>query len=508
MRKLRRYYQIFFLALFFGLFYLASQGLLKDYQVTLFLDSSPLNGLGTVLSAGNLAYTMIIGFIVLALTFLLGRFFCSWICPLGTIFHWTSHLLRSRSTKQAIQRNEYVAFQTYKYILLIILLTCALFGSLQVGLFDPIALLTRSSATFLAPMASQGWDAIALGKVERSFPTAALMGAIFSGLLLLNAYRPRFWCRYICPLGALLGLAARFAPAGIVRDSEKCTNCGLCKRSCSGACSPDSKTRAAECLLCLNCLHDCPENALEWRWSADKRAGMERKFNLSRRQFVGATAGGVASFVSLRLGKTISGRGFSHRIRPPGALAERDFLDRCLKCGECIKVCPTNVLQPAIAEAGVEGFWTPILDMDRGYCELNCSLCGQVCPSGAIERLSSNCKIGTEDKRAVKMGTAFVDRSRCIPWSYGRECLVCQEVCPVSPKAIYTVRNRNDRVRKSASGEEVRAGEGVAFPSPQVDAERCIGCGLCQRECPVSDMPAIRVTSVGESRAPENDFIL
>lgn len=489
LRAMRRCYQGFFLALFFVLLFLAAQGRLRGYPVTLLLDSSALNGLGALLSSHNVAHTMWIGFGILALTFLLGRFFCGWICPLGTLLQISSWLLRPRSAGAAVARNRYTRAQTVKYVVLAAVLVLAIGGRLQTGLFDPIALLTRTAAVLAGPFA--GGAAVLARDTEapRAFPAGALLVGVFAVLVALNAVRPRFWCRYICPLGALLGCAARFMPGGIVRDAKACTGCGLCSRNCPAACSPDTKARMAECHACRNCIEECPERALSWRWMPE-RAAVESGTGVSRRQFLGGIAAGAAGLAALRLTGARSGRGHPARIRPPGALEEGEFLARCLKCGACIKACPTGVLQPALTEAGIEGLWSPVLDMRRGYCELNCALCGQVCPSGAIRRLTLAEKNGSAEHAPVKMGTAFVDRNRCLPWSFGRDCRVCQEVCPVSPKAIYDV---------AAPAGTAEGGAGIR--APLVYANRCIGCGLCEHSCPVSDLPAIRVTAAGESRA-------
>ena len=128
-------------------------------------------------------------------------------------------------------------------------------------------------------------------------------------------------------------------------------------------------------------------------------------------------------------------------IRPPGSVAEDEFLRRCIKCDQCIRVCPTNVLQPALFEAGVEGLWTPIMISKMGWCELNCTLCSQVCPTGAIREISIAEKLGVgpfEAKGPIKTGTAFYNQGRCLPWAMDTSCVVCEEVCPVSPKAIFT----------------------------------------------------------------------
>jgi len=496
MRAMRQYYQGFFLVLFFGLLFLAAQGRLKGYTVTLLLDSSPLNGIGTLLSAHNVAHTMWVGFAVLALTFLLGRFFCGWVCPLGTIFQVSSWLLRPRAARQAIERNRYTRAQTVKYFLLIVLLVAAAFGLLQTGLLDPIALLTRTSAVLLAPLGDGAAGLARHAIAPRAFPGGALLVGLLAALVALNAVRPRFWCRYACPLGALLGCAARFLPGGVVRSASACTGCGLCNKDCPAACSPDTKTRMAECFVCWNCIEDCPERALRWQWLPAREA-THSGLGVSRRQFLGGVATGLTGMLALKMTGSLSGRGHPMRIRPPGALEEGEFLARCLKCGECMKVCPTNVLQPAMAEAGLAGLWSPVMDMRRGYCELNCTLCGQVCPSGAIQRLTLAQKNGDEQQAPVKFGTAFVDRDRCLPWSFGRNCRVCQEVCPVSPKAIYDV----------AATTELD-GAPRTFRAPQVHANRCTGCGLCEHECPIADLPAIRVSAAGESRCRSGKLFL
>jgi len=245
----------------------------------------------------------------------------------------------------------------------------------------------------------------------------------------------------------------------------------------------------AECFVCGNCLNDCPHDALSWQWRTAPEA-VNPDTGVSRRGFFGALLGGAAAVAALRAQPA---EGYPARIRPPGSLDELHFLDRCIKCGQCMKVCPTGVLRPALSEAGLAGLSTPVMDMERGYCEYNCTLCGQVCPTGAIERLT----IKQKTEKPVRTGTAFLDRSRCLPWSFGRNCLVCEEVCPVSPKAIF----------KETVEEEVD-GKMVELHRPRINPERCIGCGLCQHECPVNDLAAIRVTSAGESRAEGGGFFL
>ena len=224
-----------------------------------------------------------------------------------------------------------------------------------------------------------------------------------------------------------------------------------------------------------------------------KKRRAEAATGVSRRAFVTAAGTGAAATLLLKVTPEVQGRTWNpDLIRPPGSLAEDEFLDRCLRCGACMKVCPTNALHPTLLQAGLAGLWTPYLVPAIGYCEYNCTLCGQVCPTGAIEELD----LATKQERRI--GTAAVDRSRCLPWVYDTDCVVCEEHCPLPEKAIWL--------------EDVevvnRDGERIELHRPHVDAELCNGCGICETKCPVNDPAAILVASGGEDRNPDNQFLL
>ncbi|MDI7276474.1 MAG: 4Fe-4S dicluster domain-containing protein, partial [Anaerolineae bacterium] len=191
---------------------------------------------------------------------------------------------------------------------------------------------------------------------------------------------------------------------------------------------------------------------------------------------LGALALGAAGAALLRTGAQARAR-HALLLRPPGVEDEGAFLATCLRCGECLKVCPTSGLQPTLLEAGLEGIWTPRLVPRLGYCDYGCNACGQVCPSGAIPPLD------LESKRAWAMGLAAVDRNRCLPWAYNVPCIVCEEMCPVPDKAI--------------SLEEVTVadaqGNAVVLQRPHVRQELCTGCGICEKRCPMEGQAAIRV---------------
>jgi ferredoxin len=277
-------------------------------------------------------------------------------------------------------------------------------------------------------------------------------------------------------------------------------------------------------------------------------------------------ASGVLAVPAVRLSGKVASNWYSGVVRPPGALAEPEFLKRCIKCGQCMRVCPTNVIQPAGIEGGLEGLWTPILNNRIGSsgCQLNCVACGQVCPTAAIRPITLDEKKGLgnfADKGPIKLGIAFVDRDRCLPWSFDRPCIVCQENCPVSPKAIFTqevfstIRDGVAAVKKAtnntieieqsipsgkfSSGDyyvlfedgnrykiasntdtSIDISEGkapsavkkveiqVRLQRPYIDLEKCTGCGVCEHECPVSGRRAIRISAEGETRSVDRRLLL
>ncbi|HEX6880456.1 MAG TPA: 4Fe-4S dicluster domain-containing protein, partial [Terriglobales bacterium] len=158
----------------------------------------------------------------------------------------------------------------------------------------------------------------------------------------------------------------------------------------------------------------------------------QAELDLKRRSVIFGTAAGLGTVLLVRTSALGEGKTFSPGlIRPPGSLGEDDFLSRCIRCNECMKVCPTNAIQPALMEGGVEGLWTPVLKMRIGYCEYECNLCSQVCPTQAIQ------KISVEQKQKVKIGLAFFDKNRCLPYAFARTCIVCEEHCPTPKKAIW-----------------------------------------------------------------------
>jgi polyferredoxin/formate hydrogenlyase subunit 6/NADH:ubiquinone oxidoreductase subunit I len=500
-RTARRIAQVFFFSLFLFFVVVTDLRYLKGYPVSLFLELDPLVAFATAITTHTIYMGLLWSLLLILPTLLFGRIFCNWICPYGILHHFTGWLLGKRRAeeRERIEANRYKKLYSIKYVILIAMVVAAICGSLQIGWLDPICLFHRSMTVAILPMLNLFFPSSFY--VHQYFHVGAwVVGFMLLFLVGMNVVIPRFFCRVLCPLGAFLGTLAPVALWRIDRDPHKCVDCDLCLKSCEGASDPHTQLRKSECFVCFNCIEDCPEDAISFKFMPSLQREITAPVVPARRAFLGTLIG--LTFFAFGRSSGASDRNYSKKvIRPPGSVEEKDFLDRCIKCDQCLRVCPTNVLQPALMESGLEGIWTPILNMKLGYCEVNCTLCGQVCPTGAIQRISIEEKTGTGsfvEQGPVRLGTAFFDHGRCLPWSMETPCVVCEEVCPVSPKAIYS---REITITK-------RDGNPITLRRPYVDPALCIGCGICEHECPVTDEAAIRVTAVGETRSRDRRLLM
>jgi polyferredoxin len=497
----------------------AEQEIELAYPVTFFFELDPLVGLTALISGRTLIKGFGWALGVLCVTFFFGRIFCGFICPFGTIHHLIGTIKPALKGQRMVEANIKKPDQRFKYFLLIALLLAALLGLNLSGLLDPISFLFRSLALAVFPGLGIGlkefFDLMAQSDLKalnfisygaeitvspifgygyKSYQSGWLIGGLFLLIILINRIRPRFWCRTLCPLGALLGVFARFSFLRLEKDIEKCTDCKLCLKSCQGAATPipGEQWETSECLFCFNCFNACPENAIsfEFRWPLVKNKAPD----MGRRAVLGGLTAGVALPFLGRLDGQIHKVSDPRLIRPPGSMPENDFLTLCQRCGLCMKACPTNVINPALTEAGMAGFWTPSLIMIQGYCEYTCTLCGSVCPTKAIRRISVKEKI----EAPVRIGSAYIVRGRCLPWSGNGPCIVCEEHCPTSPKAI----------RLYEGWMPGPDGEYIDVKLPYVNLKNCVGCGICEYKCPVKGRPAIRVIAAGESRSKRNQILL
>jgi polyferredoxin len=534
---LRRISQVFFLLLFFALLLFTSisffPGGATEIQlrapVRLYFEWDPLVAVVNALAGHALYRGLIWSLVILLPTLFLGRFFCGWICPMGTLQHFVGNMpSEAKRGKQRIEANRYKRWQTIKYVVLIAGLVAACFGSAAIGWIDPFSLLVRSfglsilpainaaARSLLTPLEHSHVAAInvtgtwlhtilhytVLDLRQMHYAQGLVLGILFIAILAASLRVTRLWCRAICPLGALLGAVSRWSVLGLHKDTTSCDNCNRCMLHCQGGDDPVGGVpwHKSECLMCMNCVGSCPHDGLQFKFFRKEREVASP--DLGRRRTITGLAAGAA-IVPLMRANTGLGKGRSERLlRPPGSLDEQDFLSRCIRCGECMKVCPNTALHPTLDEAGLEGLWSPTLVPRIGYCEPSCVLCSEVCPTGAIWQITPKDKgwvvgVGGQSQ-PIRLGTAFYDRGRCLPWAMATECIVCEEWCPVSPKAIYV---QEAQVIDSA-------GNTKTLKQPRVDPSRCVGCGACEFACPLQDRPAVYVTSIGESRSPGSQILL
>ncbi len=491
---------LLFLVLFINTDYAGVDEL--NWAVNLLFRIDPFLALAAMLAAKTIIALMLPALLTLGLTLVFGRFFCGWICPLGLLIDISRRLLGSGSTKGGRD------LRHIKYVLLLFLLMAACFGLPLAGYLDPFSLLVRGLTFAVQPGIDHAATSFFTWTYQQApawintltepvygllkqwvLPFSAKVYAL-SGLSLLlllavlglSRIERRLFCRAFCPLGALLGLTARFALLRLRGGAEACGRCDHCQTVCPMGAIDDKRVIAtAECTLCLDCLSQCPRQRIHFGLRSSR--ANEQAINLSRRTVLTSlTAGALAPL--LLPTRPLARHPDPLLIRPPGAVAEAEFLARCVRCGECMKVCIGNALHASWLEAGWEGIFTPRLIGRLGYCEYNCTLCGQVCPTAAIRRLDQ------PTKQAVVIGRAHVDKNRCLPYAAGISCIVCEEHCPTPDKAI---KFREVMVMNAK-------GETLSVRQPFVDDSLCIGCGICENKCPLDGAAAILVTSTGESR--------
>jgi ferredoxin len=370
---------------------------------------------------------------------------------------------------------------------------------------DPLALYHRVSTVVLFPLATwavkTGLDLVGrLAPVAEPAATLAdrfttqvipegqnlflgvwPLALLITGILLLELAAPRFWCRFVCPAGAWLGLLARRALFRR-RVDPTCVRCAGCRRDCPmgaiPAAAPET-TLSEACTLCMGCLGSCPDAVVPTTFSFGQ--GLRAPgTGLSRREFLGTVVGSVAAVGTNRL-SLADRREVDRLLRPPGAVVEPLFLDRCVRCLSCVRICRTNggCLQPGRIHQDLLELWAPEAVMRVGYCEYECNLCGRVCPTGVIRPLA------LEEKKKTVMGMAYFDRNLCIPYARHEDCMVCEEHCPVPDKAI------------QFESLEVTLPDGTKKPvkTPRVVRNLCIGCGICETKCPLPGAPGVFVAN-------------
>ena len=437
-----------------------------------------------------LAGSLLCVLVVLAATLLCGRIYCSVVCPLGLL---QDVLLSLR--KQG--RFHYLAPLSWlRFGILAIFLAALLLGlSWLVALLDPYSAFGRIAADIGQPLAIlinnaadwllQGGRSYAVSP-QRLFSHGAIGLAAALGTLLLLGYltlsHGRIWCTHICPVGTVLGLLSRFAPLRPRIHADLCSRCGKCESVCKAGCidAKASTIDASRCVGCLNCQSVCAFGALRFR---PRRAEAARG---DRRSAMGKVAIGALGLLAApasalsasgkRTEAEILSQGYKPRRRtdqpllPAGAQSLRHFAASCTGCQACVAACPSQVL--ASFDHGA-GLLQPSLSFHHGFCRTTCTVCGQVCPAGAIQQITP------EEKSAIQIGHAEIDRSLCVVKTDQVACTACQRNCPTGAISL--------------------VGE-AKLKEPAVNREKCIGCGACEHYCPSRPVSAITVLGHAEHR--------
>jgi MauM/NapG family ferredoxin protein len=493
--SLRKGVQLAFLAYFLYLFVASRDSGLPGDFLNLILRLDPFTTLAQLLSNKVFLAGSSLAILIVILTLAVGRAWCGWLCPLGTTLDIFTPFRKKFDEKKAPRP----AWRTVKYAVFLTTLVAALFGNLTLLFLDPLTILLRTLTASVLPALDHltasaerslsafpflqdpisSFDAFIRPAILPDLPIfyrdAFLFAVVFVGIVALNWIAPRFWCRYLCPLGAMLGLLSKIS---IFRRAvgEDCKDCGICSARCpTGTIDPDQgyASDPGECTMCLECLEQCPRSSIKVA-PGFKPADWE-KYDPSRRQVllsIGAAVAGVALLKS----DVHAARDTDFLVRPPGA-RENDLLSKCIRCGECVRSCPFGALQPARLESGLEGLWSPMVVPRLGPCDYGCNACGQVCPVQAIPSLS------LEEKRLKVIGRAYIDQNRCIAWADHRDCIVCEEMCPLPEKAVQL--QKTDIIRPDGTTATIQL--------PTVKRDICIGCGICEYKCPVNGQAAIRV---------------
>jgi len=456
-----------------------------------FFRADPLVLVSYLAATRSFTWLLFPALLTVLFTLFLGRFFCGWICPLGTVLDLVTSRIKKSAPLRLFKGN-------LKYWLLLPLVSSAFLHVNLAGILDPIALLVRALTFFLYPIfgdaARSGWvdlyrllgerrDYLAPGYEflrdhllpfrETFYPLALLSALLFVGIIFLERYESRNWCRNLCPLGTLLGLIGRFSPFKRTPD-RLCADCKACRSLCPTSFDQELLQSDA-CILCMECSAGCRHGRVKFRFGRPWADG--QPLLPERRVLLGGLFFGFLLAGSFRFRKP---EAQARLLRPPGAGSEEEFLKKCVRCGECMKVCLRGALYPAIAQAGVEGIYTPVVTPRLGYCEYNCNLCGQVCPTAAIPNLP------IAQKRLAVIGKASFDRNLCLPYAKKTNCIVCEEHCPIPQKAI-----------RSEVVEEVdQNGKRIKVQRPYVVDDLCNGCGICENVCPLEGKSGIEVFAV------------
>ncbi len=438
--------------------------------------------------------------IVILITLIFGRVYCSMVCPLGIIQDVISFFSKKFRGKKA--RFKYGKPKNLlRYLFLAVAVIPLLFGTMTLtGLLDPYSNFGRIFSNLGRPMYISANNMVAELLIKMKIyamspeqlapfdiPAVAYSVIILGVIIVLASKWGRLYCNTVCPVGTFLGLLSRFSIFKIKIDQSTCTKCAKCAIACKSQCInlKDQSVDFSRCVGCFNCLHACNDRSINYRLSFSLKnkeprepfvqvPGRNNPVNQSKRQFIsdslvltGAMLGISATEIEEKQGDNLIPVKKEFPCSPPGSVSLRHFNNSCTACHLCVGACPNGVLRPSLLQYGLEGFLQPYMDPASGYCNFDCVVCGEVCPTGAILPLT------IEEKHVTQVGVVKFIKENCVVYTDETLCGACSEHCPT--KAVKMVPYKE------------------TLNIPEVEPEICVGCGACEHACPVRPHRAIYV---------------
>jgi len=435
---------------------------------------------------GILTGSAIFFIILIILTILFGRVYCSTLCPVGTFQDIVSRFASLFKSKKNRRYKYSKGYDWLRYSILALVMLPLIGGlTLPISLLDPYSNWGRISSQLFA-MGEQAVNNVIASIFPNTFYVnnyshytfAALLAAIvfLSVIICFSAVRGRLYCNTICPVGSILGGLSKFALFK-PQINDNCNQCMLCISKCKSQCIDvkNHKIDESRCVACLDCMQGCNRNAIGYRFAFKKveNKSCEEVKNVDsqgRRRAI-LTLGLLGSVVAVRaskIGPVVRSKAEKNAIAPPGAISFDNLKNHCTTCHACISACPSQIIKPAFLEYGLEGFMMPVLSFKDHFCTYECNKCSQVCPNGALLPLS------IEEKKICQIGKAKYSLKECIVYRDRTDCGACDEHCPTNAITMIPFKD-------------------TGLYIPKLDRNVCVGCGACEYICPASPVKAIIV---------------